>query len=231
MATVHDIDFESINQSKLEHTEFLSGASKKWWVEEIWKPAEDFCVRHRIKPNTITFVGFLLVGLAAFLIATGHFVMAGWVIFIGGSFDFLDGRVARRLNCQTDGGAFFDSVMDRYMDAALYVGLSYYFQDSWFFWVVLTGFIGSMITPYIRAKAESLGVNCREGAMQRAERVLYVGLGAVMSGYLMCLSYPFMQKGEELPPYFLMLAVSMIAFASNKVALERFWHTFKQLDP
>ena len=86
-----------------------------------------------------------------------------------------------------------------------------------------------MLTPYIRAKVESLGMQSKEGAMQRPERVLYVGLGSAFSGYLMILLYPYFDARQEVPPYLLMLALTFVAVMSNRAAYQRFSQAFNQL--
>jgi phosphatidylglycerophosphate synthase len=220
---------EAVDAGKLKGSPLLNKAIVDWWVHEFMKPIEDFCVRYRITPNTLTTTGFMITLLAAFLLATGHFIWGGWFVIIAGCFDFFDGRVARRMNLSTESGAFYDSVLDRYMDAAVLFGLAYYFRDSWFSVVVFLAILGSTTTPYIRAKAESLGMKSSGGAMQRPERIVYIGLGAALSGYLMILLYPFQEKGTESSPYILYVTLSVVALMSNKAALERFWKTYRDL--
>src|SRR5512147_869946 len=93
----------------------------------------------RIHPNVLTFIGLLINGVAGVLLASGRFVAAGLVIIIAGIFDMVDGRVARETNQVTAFGGFFDSVLDRYSDLVLLMGmLVYYASIARFFYVVLT---------------------------------------------------------------------------------------------
>jgi len=213
----------------LKGSRLLTSNTKTWWVKDVWGPVESFFVRHRISPNTITMIGFALTCLAGLLIAGNHLVLGGWLIFIAGSFDFLDGRVARITGQQTRSGAFLDSAMDRYMDAAVLFGLAYFFRESWVFLLVLAVFLGSFTTSYIRAKAESMGISCSGGQMQRAERILYLGSGCVISGYWECLRYPFEAPGWSSAHWPLILILSFVALVSNKVAIDRFRSTFRHL--
>ncbi|PIR22306.1 MAG: hypothetical protein COV44_08810 [Deltaproteobacteria bacterium CG11_big_fil_rev_8_21_14_0_20_45_16] len=218
-----------INADGLKHSVLLTSGIKTWWVQDLWSPVESFFVRRRVSPNAITCIGLALTFVAGFLIATNHLISGGWMVFIAASFDFLDGRVARATGKQSTAGAFFDSCMDRYMDAAVLMGMAFLFRDSWVLIFVLAAFMGSATTPYIRAKAESLGIKCSGGAMQRPERVLYLGTGTIISGYYECLRYPFEVADWNSAKIPLILAIGFVAFVSNKVAIERFLETFKEL--
>jgi phosphatidylglycerophosphate synthase len=178
----------------------------------------------------ISTIGFVLTILAALLLATNHMIFGGWLVIWAGCCDFLDGRVARLKNMQTQSGAFYDSVLDRYMDFAVLIALAYRFAaDKWVLALVYVALLGAVTTPYIKAKSESLGIASSGGEMQRPERVTILGIGAMLSGYLACLVYPFLDRGEEFPPYLLIAALVIVALASNKVSFERFWATFKAL--
>lgn len=220
---------EAIDAGRLKSSGLISESIMRWWIYEFMEPLESYFVKNKVSPNTLTAIGFFLTCLGGLLLGTGHLIWGGWVVIFAGCFDFFDGRVARRTGRVTQAGAFFDSVLDRYMDSAVFVGLIFYFKDSWFFSVVLAAFIGSMLTPYIRAKVESLGMQSKEGAMQRPERVLYVGLGAAFSGYVMILMYPFYEPGQEVPPFLLMIALTFVAVMSNRASYQRFSQAFNQL--
>lgn len=192
-------------------------------------PLEEFFVRHRIHPNTLSYTGLGLTILGAIFLAGGHLILGGWIVIFAGCFDFFDGRVARRTNQVTQQGSFLDSILDRYMDAAVFFGLAYYYREHWFLGVVLLAILGSTTTPYIRAKAESLGMKSAGGAMQRPERVLYLGLGSAFSGYMMVLSYPYVEKGLEPPALLQMAAVTLVAVFSNITSLQRLRAGYREL--
>jgi phosphatidylglycerophosphate synthase len=219
----------NVDAEKLAGSAFVSSSIKEFWVQDLMRPVEDFCIRLRLTPNQITFLGLVMAFAAAGFMAFHHLIWGGWIMVLGGCCDFLDGRIARRLNLKSKSGAFFDSVMDRYMDTAVLCGLAYLFRDSWMEIVVFLALIGTVATPYIRAKSESLGLDGGGGEMQRPERIVYIGVGAMLSGYLGCLMYPFLQPGEEVQPYFLIVGTFVVAIMSNKVALERFFKTFRAL--
>ena len=145
----------------------------------------------RISPNYLTFFGLVINIIAAMLFGYARgdnqprmFLYAGLVIIGAGIFDMVDGRVARATGQVTQFGAFFDSVIDRYSDVALYFGLLvYYARAERFFYVVLTALVmtTSVMVSYTRARAESLIGQCKVGFMERPERIVLVILGALFN--------------------------------------------------
>src|SRR5437764_15245025 len=136
----------------------------------------------KINPNVLTFLGLVINMIAATFLAFGHFRTAGCVIIFAGLFDMVDGRVARETNRVTRFGAFFDSVLDRYSDIALLVGLLVYYgtinRPSY---VVLTAIVmaASVMISYTRSRAENIIPACKVGFMERPERVVLLIIGAL----------------------------------------------------
>jgi CDP-diacylglycerol---glycerol-3-phosphate 3-phosphatidyltransferase len=143
----------------------------------------------KISPNVLTFIGLVINVVAAMLFgyASGDdhwrmFLYAGLVIIGAGIFDMVDGRVARATNQVTIFGGFFDSVIDRYSDVALFFGLLvYYARASRFFYIGLVAFVmvSSLMVSYTRARAESLIGSCKVGFMERPERIVLIIIGAL----------------------------------------------------
>jgi len=136
----------------------------------------------RIHPNVLTFLGLVINIVAAFLFAAGSFRWAGAVVIGAGLFDMVDGRVARETNRVTRFGGFFDSVLDRYSDLALLMGLLvYYASINRFFYVVLTAIVmtGSVMVSYTRARSENTIPKCKVGFLERPERVVLLIIGAL----------------------------------------------------
>lgn len=136
----------------------------------------------RIHPNVLTFLGLVINIWAAFLFAAGHFRIAGFVLIGAGLFDMVDGRVARETNRVTRFGGFFDSVLDRYSDLGVLMGLLvYYASINRFFYIVLTAIAmtGSVMVSYSRARAENAIPKCKVGFLERPERVVLLILGAL----------------------------------------------------
>ena len=138
----------------------------------------------RVHPNVLTFMGLLINIWAAFLFAGGKFLWAGIVLIGAGLFDMVDGRVARETNRVTRFGGFFDSVIDRYSDLGVLVGLLvYYASINRYFYVVLTAIVmtGTVMISYTRARAENTIPRCKVGFLERPERVVLVIIGALVN--------------------------------------------------
>ena len=133
-------------------------------------------------PNFFTFMGFVVTLAASFLVIKGFWFFAGLAIILSGLFDLFDGVVARKLGKVTALGSFLDSVLDRYSDLLFLLALLiYYLRKGDPDLVILTSMvsIGTVLIPYIRAKAESLHVPCNIGLMERAERIILLSIGTL----------------------------------------------------
>jgi len=145
----------------------------------------------RVSPNVLTFIGLVINAGAAVLFGLAQaenqprmFLYAGLVIIGAGIFDMVDGRVARATGQVTTFGAFFDSVIDRYSDVALFFGLLvYYARANRFLYVVVVAFVmtSSLMVSYTRARAEALIGQCKVGFMERPERIVLVIIGALFN--------------------------------------------------
>jgi len=136
----------------------------------------------RIHPNVLTFLGLVINAWAAYLFAKGEFRWGAAVVIGAGVFDMVDGRVARATDRVTRFGGFFDSVLDRYSDLALYVGLLvYYASINRFFYIVLTAIVmtGSVMVSYVRARAECTIPKCKVGFLERPERIVLIIIGGL----------------------------------------------------
>ena len=135
-----------------------------------------------IHPNVFTASVLALNIWAAVLLATDRFRAAAAVIFLAGLVDLTDGQVARRQGRTTTFGAFFDSMIGRYSDMVLYMGLIIYYAHSGrYSYVVLTAvaMMSSFMVSYSQARAESLIAACQVGFMERPERVMLLILGGL----------------------------------------------------
>lgn len=150
-----------------------------------------------VTPNIVTMIGFVLnIGVAVIFILgaeegnRGDLSYVGWagaLILFAGLFDMLDGQVARLGNMSSKFGALFDSVLDRYSELVMFLGICYYLVAHHYFLSSLFAFIaliGSMMVSYTRARAEGLGIECKGGLMQRPERVVTIGLSAMLCGII-----------------------------------------------
>jgi CDP-diacylglycerol--glycerol-3-phosphate 3-phosphatidyltransferase len=165
----------------------------------------------RINPNVLTFIGMAINGVAAYLFAYGFFGWAGATVILAGIFDLTDGRVARFTGRVTPFGGFFDSVMDRYSDLVLLIGLLvYYGRVNRFTYVTLVAvaMIGSVMVSYARARAENSIPSCKVGFLERPERVVLIIIGAL--------------SGRMEP------VLWVIAVLSNLTVSHRMVHTWQQ---
>ena len=134
-----------------------------------------------IDPNVLTAVGFGINVLAAYLFAYGYFRWAGATVVLAAIFDLTDGPVARVTERVTPFGGFFDSVIDRYSDLLLLVGLIVYYgriARFWYVTLVAVAMIGAVMTSYTRARAENLIPKCKVGFLERPERIVLIIIGA-----------------------------------------------------
>ncbi|NWF56454.1 MAG: CDP-alcohol phosphatidyltransferase family protein [Syntrophaceae bacterium] len=140
-----------------------------------------------LRPNTLTFIGLGLNLLAAWALAVGEWLQGCSLIVLAGFFDILDGAVARNCRQTSAFGSFLDSVLDRYSDLSLLVGLMiFYSRERLIVYQVLVGaaLMGTALIPYTRARAETLIPKCNVGFMERPERVLLIFLGAAIQSVM-----------------------------------------------
>lgn len=137
-----------------------------------------------VTPNTITWLGFFLTVGGGGLIVTGHLFAAGWVVLVAGLFDTLDGALARHTKQVTRFGAILDSTLDRLAEAVLLLSILFlYAREGSILGILLVGItlLGSLMVSYIKARAESLDIECQVGLFTRPERVIVLALGLLLS--------------------------------------------------
>jgi phosphatidylglycerophosphate synthase len=211
-------------------SDILRGELRSWWVHGIVGPIENWLIRRHVKPHHITYFGMFLVFVVSILFAFGKFFWAGWLLLIASSFDFLDGRVARATNTASDAGAYLDSLTDRYMDAFLFAGLTYFFRDHWLIFFTLAALFGSLIVSYAKSRAQEFNIDCSVGLMQRPERLAYLSFGAVMSSYIQIALMPFWAPTHYPPQHLLIGLIVILSIATNITALQRIRFTMRELD-
>jgi phosphatidylglycerophosphate synthase len=165
----------------------------------------------RFAPNAVTLLALAASLAAGYFLAVRRPLEAGLLIAASGFLDMLDGQVARLTNRRTRFGALLDSSLDRYAEFALYGGLAYHFRGRWIEGLAALAFLGSVMVSYTRARAEGLGFECRNGLMQRAERLLALGLACLAA----CL-FPVYDAAMT-------AVLALTAAASQVTALQRLW--------
>ena len=147
-------------------------------------------VRLRIHPNVLTVVGVVINMIAAYLLGNDHFRWAGVVMLVANIFDYIDGKVARESGRESLFGGFWDSVMDRFSDITLFIGLIYLYSHLHrpdYVIICALAMMFSVMTSYTRARAESLIEKCKVGFMERPEWIVLFMIGAItnrMAGVL-----------------------------------------------
>ena len=157
--------------------------------------------------------GVIITTLAALAFIFGYVRVGGILILLGGLCDAFDGGIARSANKASRFGALFDSVLDRYSEFALFFGIGAHFimlKDYHTSIVIFIALCGSMMVSYCRARAESLGFNAAQGIMQRPERIVLLGFGAIIHVSA------------------LKIAIWLVAIFANVTAIQRIRHAYKQ---
>ncbi len=218
-------------------------------VYQSINPLIKLLIKFKITPNMITMFGLLLNVVAAVIFIYGaeygersdhtYVGWAGATILFAGLFDMIDGRLARMSNMANPYGALFDSVIDRYSEMIMFFGICYYFASHDYFLSSIFAFvamIGSIMVSYTRARAEGLGVKCDVGIMQRPERILLVGISAILCGlfsgffggdyriYSETLSYPIFET-----IFIFGFPIAILAITANITAIRRLLFSKKVL--
>ena len=179
------MDNRSIVSEKRWSVAKLSEA-RKTIAYYLTQPVVRLLAKTPIAPNAVSWFGFLLTVGAAALIITEHLLAAGFVVLIAGFFDILDGALARGTNRTSQFGAVLDSTLDRLSEAVLLLGiLVLYAREQSAVGILVAGLalLASPLVSHIRAKAESLGLECQVGLFTRAERVIVLALGLLLSQF------------------------------------------------
>lgn len=149
----------------------------------------DGLVRRRVNPNWITTVGVLVNAVAGVAFFLFHIQLGGLLVLLGGFVDIVDGHVAKRAGMSTVFGSFYDSTTDRIAEIvvmlgvmSLYLGKEPNIGEPWMVYMVCAALAGSLMVSYTRAKAEALGIDCKVGLMQRAERIILLGGSSLFFG-------------------------------------------------
>ncbi len=201
----------------------LLGALEKPFYAAV-DPLVARLIRSGVRPNTITTIGTGLVLLSALVFGLGHVRIGGLLLLLSGVTDTLDGQVARGGAMVTKFGAFYDSTLDRVGDGATFIGIGAFFltaPDVAYripaVVACMVAILSSLLVSYARARAEGLGIDCKVGIAQRAERILLVGVCSLVVGA---------------GPHALLLegVVALLAVASVITVVQRFVYVYRHAD-
>ncbi|MES2328072.1 MAG: DUF4833 domain-containing protein [Bacteroidota bacterium] len=213
-------------------------------------PFVKLLIKMGLTPNVVTTIGFVLnIGVTIIFIAgveranRGDLSYVGWagaLILFAGLFDMLDGQVARLGNMGSTFGALYDSVLDRYSELVMFFGICYYLVGHHYFLSSIFAFIamiGSMMVSYTRARAEGLGIECKDGLMQRPERIITIGIAAIACGitshymggdhkwYIKGISFHIVETMSIFT-----IPIALMAVMTNATAIKRILGAKKTLD-
>ena len=179
-------------------------------VARVADPLARRLLQWRIRPNRLTLLGFVSSGVAAIGFARGRLRLAAAFLILAGVLDILDGALARSAGQVTPFGAFLDSVIDRYSDLAVLLGLAILFlrlESTQGLTLTLATLVGTIMVSYTRARAESIGATCEVGLMERGERMIVLIAGALF--------------------HLLIPALWLLALLTNLTAVQRIYHTWR----
>ena len=219
-------------------------------IYKVINPFVRFLIKLGLTPNAVTTIGLVLnIGVAIIFILgaekgnRGDLRYVGWagaLVLFAGLFDMLDGQVARMGKMSTTFGAMYDSVLDRYSEMIMFLGICYYLISHHYFLSSLFAFvamIGSMMVSYTRARAEGLGIECKGGLMQRPERVVLVGISAIacgVSSHFISGDYKLYVPGIPFHLFETMtiftMPIAIMAVLANITAIRRLMDSKKGLD-
>ncbi len=209
-------------------------------IYRVIDPLVKLLIKAGLTPNAVTTIGLVLnIGVAVIFIMgaeegrRGDLSYVGWagaLILFAGLFDMLDGQVPRLGNMSSTFGALYDSVLDRYSELILFLGICYYLVAHHYFLSSLFAFIaliGSMMVSYTRARAEGLGIECKDGLMQRPERVITIGVSALACGLVSRFvgNFKYPVPGSDFPVFetisIFTIPLVLMAVLTNITAIRR----------
>ncbi len=159
---------------------FVMGDWVREWFYWFFSPVGRFSVRTALAPEVFNALGLVLGLAAGFAFAVGALPLGGGLVLLSGITDAFDGMVARARGVVSTYGAFLDSTLDRFTEVAVFAGLAAHYREPLPVLIIVSGLGGSLLVSYTRARGESLGVVCKIGVMQRAERILLLGFGPIV---------------------------------------------------
>ncbi len=196
-------------------TTILLGTWVRDWLMWMIGPIERKFVEWKLSPDLFNYIGGAFGLFAGIAYSQNELALGGWLILIGGLSDIFDGRIARARGIGSNYGEFLDSMLDRFAEMFAFLGIALYFEPTW--WAMSATVLasgGSMMVSYARAKGEAVGVDCRGGIMQRAERLVTLAVASLIDT-------PITTALGWIPGVILLSAVTLIGLGSLGTAVYR----------
>lgn len=204
-------------------TTILLGTWVRDWLMWMIGPIERKFVQWKLSPDIFNYIGGAFGLFAGIAYSQNELALGGWLILIGGLADIFDGRIARARGIGSNYGEFLDSMLDRFAEMFAFLGIALYFEPTW--WAMSATVLasgGSMMVSYARAKGEAVGVDCRGGIMQRAERLVTLAIASLIDT-------PITTALGWIPGVILLSAVTLIGIGSLGTAVYRTVYISKAL--
>lgn len=204
-------------------TTIILGTWVRDWLMWMIGPIERKFVEWKLSPDLFNYIGGAFGLFAGIAYAQNELALGGWLILIGGLADIFDGRIARARGIGSNYGEFLDSMLDRFAEMFAFLGIALYFEPTW--WAMSATVLasgGSMMVSYARAKGEAVGVDCRGGIMQRAERLVTLAVASLIDT-------PITTALGWIPGVILLSAVTLIGLGSLGTAVYRTIYICKAL--
>jgi len=204
------------------------------WIQKgfinLLSPLINLFTKWKLSPNTFTVWGLIItsLGTLAIIIDIRWISLAGLLILLGGICDIIDGKLARSSGRVTKFGALFDSSIDRYSEVIMFFGIAFYYVKQDEFLLSIITFIalgGSMMVSYIRARGEGLGFDVKVGLMQRPERVVFIGAGALLQLTLFRITIFHV---VDFQVTLLEIVIWVVAIFANITAIQRLLFVYKK---
>lgn len=196
----------------------LSKYGRQWLA---WPVAVvvDWLHRRGISPNAVSYTGFALTLFSAGLLAAGMFIAGGIMLTVASLLDLVDGSLARATKQSSRFGAFLDSTLDRYSESVTLLALAFYYaaqpRSQLYVMVILATVVGSLMVSYTRARAEALSVECKEGWLQRPERVFLLIVALLFNGLFW----------DQLT----LVVLAFMAVMTNVTAVQRIYQVYRRI--
>ena len=181
------------------------------WADGILAPFSRVLARMGVQPNVLSLIGLFAASAAGAVVAAGYIFQGGLLFLLSGPFDALDGALARTAGLESRFGAFLDSFIDRYSEAAVLFGIlcwATFHDDHILVLVTFLTMTGSFMVSYTRARAEGLKMTCKVGLFTRLERFIVLTLALITQQ--------------------LLVGLIILAFLTNFTALQRMFHVYRQ---
>jgi CDP-diacylglycerol--glycerol-3-phosphate 3-phosphatidyltransferase len=179
-------------------------------LHTVADPVGRLLLRVHVRPNQLTVMGLGVSMAAAHSFSQGRFKTAAGMLAVAGLLDFFDGSLARLAGRESAFGAFLDSVVDRYSDLVVLLGIVLYFEradhPAGVFFTMAT-LVGTIMVSYTKARAQSIGLRCEIGLMERPERMIVLIVGGLST--------------------WLLPALIVLALLTNLTALHRIWYVWQ----